>query len=110
MVEQFRDGPTGERVRVGELSQGYAAGAMLMLRETFDSVGPFATGIRAGEFIDWYSRATDRGLRCSVLDDIVLLRRLHDANTARTSGGANQDVVSVVRAALQRRRAGHPGQ
>lgn len=104
MVEQFRDGPAGTRQRVGELAPGYIAGAMLMRREVFNSVGPFATDVRAGEFIDWYARATDLGLTCRVLQDVVLHRRLHDANTARTSGDNNQDVVSVVRAAMLRRR------
>jgi glycosyltransferase involved in cell wall biosynthesis len=104
MVEQFRDTPGG-RLRVGELAKGYLAGAMLVRRATFERVGPFATDIRAGEFIDWYARASELGLRTRLLDDVFLLRRLHDANTARTSGTANQDVPSVLRAALQRRRA-----
>ncbi|MGH2633373.1 MAG: glycosyltransferase family 2 protein [Tepidiformaceae bacterium] len=105
MVEQFRHLPSGEREVVGRIAPGYVAGAMLMRRETFECVGPFATDVRAGEFIDWYARASDLGLRTLVLDDVVLHRRIHDANTARTSGDANQDVVSVLRAALQRRRS-----
>lgn len=105
MVEQFRDTPRGTRARVGELAKGYLAGAMLISRATFLRVGPFATDVRAGEFIDWYARATELGLRTRLLDEVVLRRRLHDANTARTSGAANQDLPSVLRAALQRRRA-----
>jgi glycosyltransferase involved in cell wall biosynthesis len=105
MVEQFRDTPGGGRVRVGELAKGYIAGAMLVRRATFLRVGPFATDVRAGEFIDWYARATELGLHTRLLEDVVLRRRLHDANTARTSGTANQDVAAVLRAALQRRRA-----
>ena len=105
MIEQFRDGPDGARRRVGDLAPGLLAGALLMRRTTFDRVGLFATDVRAGEFIDWYARATDMGLTCRVLDEVVLFRRLHDANTARTSGDNNQDVVSVVRAAMLRRRA-----
>jgi glycosyltransferase involved in cell wall biosynthesis len=103
MVEQFRDGPEG-RGRVGDLMAGYVAGAMLMRRETFERVGPFQTGIRAGEFIDWYARAEEMGLTCMVLPETVLHRRIHDANTARTSGDNNKDTISVLRATLQRRR------
>ena len=104
-VENFRDTEDGKRLRVGDVAPGYLPGAMLFRRETFERVGPFNETLRAGEFIDWYARATELGLSTHMLDEIVLHRRLHDANTARTSGNANQDVPSVLRAALARRRA-----
>src|SRR3712207_7101613 len=45
-----------------------------------DALPIFDPGLRAGEFIDWYMRAVGLGVRVRVLPDIVLWRRLHDAN------------------------------
>ncbi len=104
MMQQFRGEPGGERVRDGEPLPGYFAGAMLTRLETFTRVGPFTTEWRVGEFVDWYARAQDLGLRSAMLEQVILWRRLHDSNTARMSAGGQQDFVGVVRAALQRRR------
>lgn len=84
---------------------GYLASAMLVRRETFLRVGPFATDLKVGEFIDWYARATDLGLRATALPDVVLRRRLHDSNTGIRERDSRVDYVHVLRATLARRRA-----
>jgi len=104
MMQQFRGGPGAPRRPDGDVAPGYFAGAMLTRLETFRRVGPFTTEWRVGEFVDWYARAQDLGLRSAMLEQVVLWRRLHDSNTARMSAGGQQDFVNVVRAALQRRR------
>lgn len=104
MMQQFRGGPGEPRRPEGEAVPGYFAGAMLTRLETFRRVGPFTNEWRVGEFVDWYARAQDLGLRSAMLEQVVLWRRLHDSNTARMSAGGQQDFVGVVRAALQRRR------
>lgn len=84
---------------------GYLAGAMLVRRETFGRVGPFATDLKVGEFIDWYARATDLGLTTTVIPDVVLRRRLHDSNTGIRERDSRLDYARVLRATLARRRA-----
>lgn len=84
---------------------GYLAGAMLIRRETFLRVGPFATDLKVGEFIDWYARATELGLTTTVIPEVVLRRRLHGSNTGIRERDSRLDYVRVLRAALTRRRA-----
>lgn len=85
------------------------ASSMLIRRESFERVGPFREDIRVGEFIDWYARAQELGLKFAQIDDVVLRRRLHETNTGRLQRDARPDYVRVLRAALQRRREAAQG-
>jgi glycosyltransferase involved in cell wall biosynthesis len=83
---------------------GYAKGAMLVKREFLFRVGWFATMWKVGDFIDWYARAQELGLRSMMLPDVVLYRRLHSDNMGIRAAGNGSDYVRIVKAALDRRR------
>ena len=83
---------------------GYVPGAMLIRRESFARVGPFSTGWRVGEFVDWYARAMELGLKGHMLDEVVLHRRLHNANIGLVEPNAKGDYLRIVKASLDRRR------
>jgi glycosyltransferase involved in cell wall biosynthesis len=101
-VEKFCDnGIVGDRV------PGYLRGAMLIRREAFDRVGPFADW-RLGEFVEWYARAVDAGIEVSMLPELVLHRRVHDANTGVLLRDERAEYARVMEAVLDRRRAGRP--
>lgn len=85
--------------RLGE-RRAPTAGAVLVHRAAWDRVGPFATGLPVGEFIDWVSRARATGIRERWTDGIVLLRRSHGGNMTRTASAAGY--VEVARAHLRR--------
>jgi hypothetical protein len=78
---------------------------MLIRRETIERVGPFREDLRVGEFVDWMARARERQLRDAVLDETVLLRRLHGSNQGIRQRAARIDFARVARDALERRRA-----
>ena len=80
------------------------AGGMLTRLETFRRVGPFSNEWRVGEFIDWFARAREMGLTSRVIQQVLLFRRLHDANLGRQDGGSRVDFTRVLRATLERRR------
>jgi glycosyltransferase involved in cell wall biosynthesis len=105
-VVQFHH-PAGEELAP---VSGPIAGNMVARRASFDRVGPFITEYRLGEFIDWYGRAVDAGLRMLTLDRVVLRRRIHDTNTGILSANARPDYAAVLRAAIQRRRAAGGGE
>ena len=90
---------------------GYSLGTLLVRRHRFASVGPFSTQWRVGEFIDWYARADDRGLRHVMLPDVLLRRRVHGTNLTGRKGDTRSDYARVVRAIAARRvglRTAHP--
>ena len=88
----------------GEPTFGQLAGTMLIRRAAFDRVGAFREDVKVGEFIDWWARAEEAGVRHAALPDVVLRRRIHTTNTGIVQAGSRQDYVRVLRAALERRR------
>jgi glycosyltransferase involved in cell wall biosynthesis len=81
-----------------------SAGTMLTRLETFRRVGPFDDRLRVGEFMDWYSRATEAGLEALVLPEVVSRRRVHGGNHSLRSR-APQSYAAILKANLDRRRA-----
>jgi glycosyltransferase involved in cell wall biosynthesis len=79
---------------------------MLIRRTAFDGVGTFDEGLRNADFVDWYARALDHGLRTHMLPEVVALRRQHNANLGVVARDVQRrDNVAVLKRALDRRRA-----
>lgn len=60
---------------------GTHAGCLLIERETFQRIGAFTESLPAGEFIEWMIRARQQQLDFSMLEEVVMLRRIHGRNT-----------------------------
>jgi glycosyltransferase involved in cell wall biosynthesis len=82
---------------------GLIRGTMIVRRQAWERVGPLETGLAAGEFVGWYARAVDAGLRTRMLPDVVYERRIHANNPA--TAGTHDDYLRVVKATMDRRRA-----
>lgn len=78
--------------------------AMLVKRLAFDRVGNFDDSRKLGEVVDWSVRARDQGLVAVLLKDVLVRRRIHAGNTGITRASDRRDYVSIVKAALDRRR------
>jgi glycosyltransferase involved in cell wall biosynthesis len=87
---------------------GHFAAAMLIRREAFLRVGPFATDLKVGVGLDWYARAVDRGLRRLMLDEVILERRLHAENNGLRQRHSKAQYPLVLKGALDRRRKAIP--
>jgi glycosyltransferase involved in cell wall biosynthesis len=83
---------------------GYSATTMLIRRESFARTGGFDGRWKVGEFIDWYARACEFGLRDVMLPETVTLRRIHSDNQGRLKRNDAVQYAHVIRAALERRR------
>jgi glycosyltransferase involved in cell wall biosynthesis len=88
-----------------EVMPAYIVGSMLIRRQAFLRTGPFSSEWRVGEFIDWYLRAQETGLRSLMLTDVVLRRRLHADNLGIRERGSRADYTHIIKAAMDRRRA-----
>lgn len=116
-VAAFRDHPeidavfghlanVGEAGDVRETFAGWSRGTMLIRMEAFARVGPFKQW-RLGEFIEWYARAVDLGLTLLMLPELVLMRRVHDANVGVQRRDERSEYARVLKAVLDRRRTEH---
>jgi len=108
-VEQFYSPELEESLR-GKIQfadgsmPGYVSGAMLVRKASFLKVGFFNEEFRIGEFIDWYTRALDYGLKSHLAPGVLLQRRIHDSNTGITERDSRKDYLRVLKASLDRRR------
>jgi glycosyltransferase involved in cell wall biosynthesis len=99
-VQQFRQG--GEDL--GGPAPGFVPGTLLARREAFAKAGLFSTGLKVGEFIDWYARASEAGLKGRLEPDVWLRRRIHGNNLGVRERGSRGDYLRVVKDAIDRRR------
>jgi len=81
------------------------AGSMIIRKSLFDRVGSFDTGLRVGETIDWVLRAGDAGATMAAVDDLVMRRRIHGANTMVAERPSQSDYLKALRASLARKSA-----
>ena len=76
--------------------------------KAFRRVGGFREDVVFGEFIDWYSRATEAGLREATIDRVVTRRRIHDRNAGVVKRELRGQYAQVLKDALDRRRRATP--
>jgi len=77
---------------------------MMIRKESFRRTGGFDTRWRTGEFVDWYVRAKERGLRDVVLPGVLAARRVHGGNMTLGQPEARVDYARILKAAIDRRR------
>lgn len=109
-VKQFYSSELDEdwknRVRIpAELMPGLFKGSMLIKRDSFFRVGAFETKWKVGDFIDWYLRAMERGLKNVVLNEVILDRRIHRNNMGIRERTSQTDFVRMLKASLDRKRS-----
>jgi glycosyltransferase involved in cell wall biosynthesis len=110
-AKQFHSPELSEQLKAkldgaGQTMPGCIVGTLLIKRESFLRAGLFETGWRLGEFIDWYLKAIEKGLESYMLPEIVMQRRLHGGNMTLRERPAMLDYVRILKASLDRRRAG----
>jgi glycosyltransferase involved in cell wall biosynthesis len=109
-VEQFvsPELSSAERARLrgpGVSSPAKLKGTMLIRRAAMEMVGPLSTSLHVADFVDWYSRAREHGLREQMLDQVVLRRRIHLANNGRLHREARVEYAQVIARARQREQS-----
>lgn len=108
-VEQFvspeLDPAVGPALSDGmRLAPGHLAGTLLIRAAAFHRVGPFDTRWQIGNFIDWYLRAQEAGLRDTMLPEVLLRRRLHTDNMGIRERASRRAYAHILKHALDRRR------
>lgn len=84
---------------------GYTMQALLARRPLFGRIGKLNPALRQAEDTDWFLRATEQGTVMDVLPEVLVYRRLHQANLTRSEASANREwLTRVFKASLDRRR------
>jgi GT2 family glycosyltransferase len=78
---------------------------MLARRDVFERVGAFPTELLVTEYLDWYLRAREAGVREITLADVLAHRRVHGGNNSFRLRHRRSEFASILKASLDRRRA-----
>lgn len=84
---------------------GLVPGTLVVRTEAFDRVGPFDPAYRCGSDTDWFFRAKDAGVPFAILREVLLERRIHDANLSGSRGPDFPILARIVKSSMQRMRA-----
>jgi len=96
---------TASRYRMPEGPEvAWLTGALLVRRDAFERVGPFAEELLVGFAIDWFDRARVAGLRLAIPEQTVLYRRIRSGSLSHRSPQKNRAYLEMARRALLRRR------
>jgi len=77
---------------------------LLARRTVFDLVGRFDPRLSTSEDVDWFSRAHDLGIRAAVVERVLVHKRVHDKNLSLNDAASSQNLLTVVKRSLDRRR------
>jgi glycosyltransferase involved in cell wall biosynthesis len=79
-------------------------GTSIIQREAFYKVGFFFEPRRTGEFMDWFARAKELGIKMVPTEDSLYRRRSHADNQSLMIQSLHKDYLEMVRETLRRRR------
>lgn len=80
--------------------------ALLARRQVFQDLGRFDERYATAEDVDFFARAKDAGLRHQVLPEVLLQRRIHDANSSLRDAQQNSAyLLRIMRESLLRQRS-----
>jgi glycosyltransferase involved in cell wall biosynthesis len=93
---------------VDRATPGAVPGTLVARKWVFTGIGFFDERYRWGDDTDWFLRAREARVPMAILDEVLLLRRIHQSNASRDPRSA-RELVQAVHASLARRRAAAPG-
>ncbi|BCM88224.1 putative glycosyltransferase EpsH [Abditibacteriota bacterium] len=86
----------------------YMPSALLARKTMFEAMQGFKTDWAISSDIDWFARAKDMNFKLGIVPEVMLYKRVHDANLsyldARTNH-FNREIVGLLKQSLDRQRA-----
>ena len=79
--------------------------SFLARREVFEAIGGYAEDMQHGEDSDWFLRTIDAGYAHLLIDDVILVRRIHGQNLTNDGEAQRRAMFDVLQRRIARRRA-----
>lgn len=84
---------------------GYFPSALVARKTTFEQIGCFDPKYKAASDSDWFFRANDQGIRMEILPEVLLRRRVHDANHSYQTRLTTLELLRIAKKAVDNRRS-----
>jgi glycosyltransferase involved in cell wall biosynthesis len=109
-LEEFVDFPSGEKQPYKARESGgewLSRSTFLCKKSLFDQFGFFDEQLKVGEFIDWFQRVRNSGIKHHYIPQVLAKRRIHGGNL--TLKVNKQDYLSLIRKQLAARKKEEKG-
>lgn len=85
---------------------GHMPGTIMVRRELFDTIGLFEPRWQIAPDIEWFARLQDERVPGAALPEVVLYRRVHEANLSQLAGPRRiqGELLQILKLSLDRRR------
>ncbi len=89
---------------LGKILTAELPGSLLIRRTVFERIGRYREDMRRGSDVDWICRAQDAGIKSQLVEEVLLLRRMHQANSSIDEALFTSGLLRVARASVRRKR------
>jgi glycosyltransferase involved in cell wall biosynthesis len=83
---------------------GYIPSSLIIRKEDFLKIGYFDESFKTGEDSDWFLRARDLGFKMEVIDENLLMKRVHESNLSSNTAMTNINLMKAVKNSIIRRK------
>lgn len=87
---------------------GWIMETLVVRKALFARLGGFDEHLTLAEDIDWYARARDHGIPSALLAEVVLHKRVHDANATADVASSNRGLLSAMKRSIDRKKGSGP--
>ena len=89
MPEVVQEQDWAQSQRYAQALPGYSTVTLLARRALFERIGTFDPELQHGDDTEWFLRVEDGGAIGEILPEVLVYRRLHEANRSRERAGAS---------------------
>lgn len=82
----------------------YSPSSMVARKRAFEKVGNFKRELKIGSDSDWFFRARDMNVPMAVINEVLLHRRVHQANQSAHVRQAHVEMLKLIRASIHRKK------
>ena len=109
VLESGHTPPPGFKPELLEMDHiAYMPSALLVRKSVFEKFGKFTTDLKIASDVEWFARVKDQNLVLGVVPEVLLFKRVHDANLSYLDARTrrfNHEVVGLLKQSIDRQRA-----
>lgn len=84
---------------------GYLLGCTLIHKHLFETYGLFDSSLRFASDFDWFFRLKDDNEVFNQVDEVVLMKRIHELNESRHAEASLKELTKSIFKSIQRKRS-----
>ena len=77
---------------------------LVVRKALFDTLGGFDGAMNLAEDADWYARASDRKIPMAIIPEVLLHKRVHDANASSDAATSNRELLKALKRSIERKK------